>query len=444
MAKPETISDYLRLVEEQIRWKRARPLLSRELGQHLEDQREAFCQEGQPPALAERLAVEEMGDPVTVGIELDRVHRPKAQWGLLCLSIGLAFLCGFLSVYLTATPEALIKTGCTLLLGCGCLLGLYFLDVTYLLRHAKAVYLGALLLGVLSLWQSPLWNGVSYYTRSVVLLYPAVYALWLYPCRNEGWWGLCKSLLGGLPLVAITLWTPSVLGTAQLLFIGFLLLLLAGSLDWFGLGKRKTILTVCGLGLAFLLLLGHQLAGGLFRERLMYFLHPAWDPQGRGYQALRVRELLAEAKLIGQGSLPQGVSFENPLPGWEGDLILTVLIFRLGWLPFLLLMAAFLLLLLWLLGKGLRLRQGASRLITLAVVLTLGIQLAVSVAMNLGWILFNASMPLMVGRANTLVFLSLLGITLSLFRGAALPPAPADGKKRFRWKLVRIAVSILS
>ena len=99
----ETIREYLDTVQEQIRWKRARPVVARELEQHLNDQRGAFLEEGNTPETAERLAVEEMGDPVTVGTELDRVHRPKPQWWLLTATIALALLGGFLRVWLTAS-----------------------------------------------------------------------------------------------------------------------------------------------------------------------------------------------------------------------------------------------------------------------------------------------------------------------------------------------------
>ena len=87
---PETMRAYLEAVQEQIRWKRARPVLIRELERHLADQRDAFLQEGKSPEEAERLAVRDMGDPVTVGTELDAVHRPRPQWGLLGLTIALA------------------------------------------------------------------------------------------------------------------------------------------------------------------------------------------------------------------------------------------------------------------------------------------------------------------------------------------------------------------
>ena len=66
MPGPESVRGYLDAVEAQIRWKRARTVAARELETHLEDQQEEFLAEGHPPEEAERLAVEDMGDPVAV------------------------------------------------------------------------------------------------------------------------------------------------------------------------------------------------------------------------------------------------------------------------------------------------------------------------------------------------------------------------------------------
>ena len=43
---PETIQGYIEAVEEQIRWRRARSVVSLELRRHLEDQRDDFAAEG--------------------------------------------------------------------------------------------------------------------------------------------------------------------------------------------------------------------------------------------------------------------------------------------------------------------------------------------------------------------------------------------------------------
>ena len=125
MPEHDTIQAYLETAGEQIRWGRARQVVIPELRQHLEDQRDAFLAEGREDA--ERLAVEEMGDPVSVGAELDRIHRPKPQWGLLALTVAFALAGAVLRVWLTADWAELyqdidpLRTALAFLLGCGAL-----------------------------------------------------------------------------------------------------------------------------------------------------------------------------------------------------------------------------------------------------------------------------------------------------------------------------------
>ena len=159
MPERKTIAAYLEAVQGQIRWKRARPVLVRELERHLEDQRDDFLKEGKAPDEAERLAVEDMGDPVSVGTELDRIHRPRPQWGLLGLTLALAVIGAVLRViffqiggdYHDKFTHALEKVLPSLGLGTAAMLGLYFLDVSRLVRHARAVYGGALAVSLLPL-----------------------------------------------------------------------------------------------------------------------------------------------------------------------------------------------------------------------------------------------------------------------------------------------------
>ena len=103
MWQGKTIDGYLEAVAEQIKWRRARPVVTQELRQHLEDQRDAFAAEGQENP--EQLAVEEMGDPVAIGAQLDGLHRPRPQWGLLMGTILLALLGTVLQLWLTSTWE---------------------------------------------------------------------------------------------------------------------------------------------------------------------------------------------------------------------------------------------------------------------------------------------------------------------------------------------------
>lgn len=100
-------NEFLHILLEQIRTRRARPMIEKEMEAHIEDQKCAFMAEGMTPFEAEQAAVREMGDPVEAGVALDRVHRPVMEWkvllGVLCMS-----LTGFvvqIIVIMTAHPS---------------------------------------------------------------------------------------------------------------------------------------------------------------------------------------------------------------------------------------------------------------------------------------------------------------------------------------------------
>lgn len=80
---------FLEAVTEQIRFEKAREMISDELENHIEDQKEAFMSEGISETESYQKAIEDMGDPVEVGISLDRIHRPKMEWKMILLVLGL-------------------------------------------------------------------------------------------------------------------------------------------------------------------------------------------------------------------------------------------------------------------------------------------------------------------------------------------------------------------
>ena len=79
---------------EQVRWRRARPALAQELRTHLLDQRDACLAQGMEPDGGGGGEPAADGDPVEVGTQLDQVHRPAPQWGMLAL-VGLLLCSGF-------------------------------------------------------------------------------------------------------------------------------------------------------------------------------------------------------------------------------------------------------------------------------------------------------------------------------------------------------------
>lgn len=455
---PETIQAYLEAVREQIRWKRARPVLIRELGQHLEDQRDTFLQEGKSPEEAERLAVEDMGDPVTVGTELDAVHRPRPQWGLLGLTFALAVIGAVLRVkFLQASPypsdeQVLVKalvSLATLGLGTAAMLGMYFLDISRLVRHARAVYIAALAVGIVTLPITAA-QGVAYYTQYILLLYPIVYAFWLYSWRNSGWKGIILSILGGVPLAAVCSVVPSMAGLSLLLLSGLALTLWAAGRDWFGVGRKKglaAVLAVPAVMLAYLVSQGYLTS---FLGRVQIALHPEQDKTVIGFRGWMLhmfwqdvpplRSVTGDAAMsVNAGARVFGGGQEMRPIDFSHDFLPASMAVAWGWVPLLVLLAALTLLLVWMLMKCFRQSYLPGRLVVLAVVLTLGLETLFSVALNLGFVLFSASMPLVVGNLQTVVDMALIGLALSVFRGESIareePEGPLPQRKRLRLRI---------
>lgn len=448
MQEHKTIQSFLDVVTEQIRWKRARPVVTAELERHLEDQRDAFAEEGLENA--EELAVEEMGDPVTVGTELDRIHRPKPQWGMIALTVIFALAGVLLRIFLTAGWEEThmvenpVKAMIAFGLGCAALLGGYFLDYSRLNCHANKVYIGTLVIGVLLLKYSPIINNIPYYARFITSIFPVVYALWLYSCRNKRWRGLAMAILGGVPMALFCYYVPYTLGLIVYLLSGFVLVVVAAWNDWFGIGRWKSLippLTCAGTMTGIITYRIVVLNWGASRLRVTF--HPEIDPLGRGFQALMIRDALERSQWFGEGTWDTEVfqfPYERIVPGSESDAFLTTVIHMIGWVPFLLLTVVFSTLIIWLLFRCTKQKSQLGRLIVIAVVMSLSVQAVVGVVWNMGFTLLSASFPLIVGNLNTVLNMGLIGLALSVFRGDSIARNSESGKKERQKIRVRLVV----
>lgn len=66
-----------------VRWKRAHETVRRELAAHVEDQMEAYLQDGMPKEQAEEKAILDMGNAAQVAKGYDRVLRPRTDRRML-------------------------------------------------------------------------------------------------------------------------------------------------------------------------------------------------------------------------------------------------------------------------------------------------------------------------------------------------------------------------
>ena len=86
--------EFLDNVCSNIKYKPASNQIKEELKTHIDEVKEEKIDEGYSAKEAEELAVNQMGNAKEIGRKLNKIHRPKLDWGTLILVIVLIFLSG--------------------------------------------------------------------------------------------------------------------------------------------------------------------------------------------------------------------------------------------------------------------------------------------------------------------------------------------------------------
>ena len=403
----ECVNEYLETVGGQIRWRRARRLLLRELSDHIADQAAAFEAEGRSPEEALAGAVAEMGEPEAVGRELDRLHRPRNRWGL-AVTVAALFAAGVLLQLFAAGLMGDAKDVfyfrrqvLGLLLAAGVLTGLWFSDYTLLLRRKWAPAAALLLLCLGPILCTPLLPFYSYpgYQLALysTLLLPVPYAALVVSLRGRGTRAvlLCGGLALPLPIWAFV----AVSSTGYLVTLASMLLVLlaAVGLGWFRGKRRWNLLAALGPALAIPLYFLRHLEHAA--RRIDAFLGPDLF-----YERLRMGELPS----LFVGSSP--------------ELLLAEAAQGLGRWVFWAAAGLIVLFAALLLRRIHALHSRTGKLLALSAFLPLFLQAAIYWLYNLGWWPLGVlSLPfLSYGVFFLLVDAALAGVLLSVFRMDAL------------------------
>ncbi|MBC1985842.1 FtsW/RodA/SpoVE family cell cycle protein [Listeria sp. FSL L7-0478] len=86
---------YLSKVISKVKSKQAHSMIKKELSHHLEELSHSFQKRGLSIEDADKKAMQEMGDPSTVGRNMNQLHKPRMDWFLIALFIllaGISFL----------------------------------------------------------------------------------------------------------------------------------------------------------------------------------------------------------------------------------------------------------------------------------------------------------------------------------------------------------------
>ena len=456
MALPETFTQFARTTAEQLRWKKARPLVEDELLTHLCDQRDALMAGGMDETAATAESLRLTGDPYEIGTELDRVHRPKTPAALFMLAAAIA-LSGLAFIVLVSFADDIFAPFITrqcvaLLLGTAAMLAAYFLDFTLLGRfalplalmfHAALIPLGLLPIG--GFWLRYIYVSTHILLRGLPLLFPLMFAVLLYALRGRHGWGVFAAFVCLAVQCMFCLRVPCLLDLGFLFLCDSALLIFCARNGWFGLGKKlETLLTTLPLAadIVWVLVLG----ANWFARQLAIVLDPHSYIDGHGYQTVVLRELLQNAKFIGPGGV--GPYSAQHLARWEGfgmvDLqahALTLLVHRCGWLALIALVTLLTALLVLAFRRCRRQESMLARLVSYAVLLSFGAQAIAYLLSDLTLLPLGggAAFPLFTfGLRTLLVNMTQLGFLLSTLRTGSVVrdrdffTAQARPKRRLR------------
>lgn len=339
------LHEYLDTLSEQIRCKKACPMIIEEIENHIHDQAEAYIKDGMEKDEAVRKAVLEMGDPVEAGVELDRVHRPRMQWELVILAallsaVGLVmqiiiFKTGCLSNDTNVTTvrnSFIINAVLNTFIGFVVIAAVCAVDYTFLGKHPVAVWwVGCISLLACSFIRNSLPYSLRFtFAYYIVTLMTPVFAAVVFFYRGKGMKGLLKCIV--LYAVAILIVFSALLttsGMVELSIAALFVLTISILKEWFGEKKagKLALIWVPAIALPGILIASafHASGGALLREYQAARIKAMFTQSGESYQIKVIKEELDHIGLWGGKELPL-----ESLPAIQNDYVVTSMLTYFG------------------------------------------------------------------------------------------------------------------
>lgn len=428
------LHEYLDTLSEQIRCKKACPMIIEEIENHISDQTEAYIKSGMEKDEAVKKAVLEMGDPVETGVALDRVHRPRMQWELIILAallsmIGLVmqiiiFKAGCLSndTNVTTIRDSFIGNAVfNTLVSFAVIAVICVIDYTFLGKHPIAIW-----------WTACICLLAYYFVRNylpytlrftfgyyIVTLTAPVFAAVVFSYRGKGMKGLLKCIaLYGVAMLLIVPTLSTVGGIAELSISVLFILTVTILKGWFGekkAGKLALIWTPATVLPGILIASAFRAESGpLLREYQAARIRAIFTQSEESYYIKVIREELNRISLFGNKELPL-----ESLPAIQNDYMITSMLMYFG-VAFTVAVLGIVAYFLW---KAFRLsfrqKNQLGSIISLSCVCLLSIKSILYLSANIA--VFNVfsqvSMPfLSYGLGNAVVNGVLTGLLLSVYR----------------------------
>ena len=446
--------EYIQIVTDQIRCKKVRSFIADELAQHIDDQLESYLADGMSPEEAEMAAVREMGDPIKVGTDLDRIHRPKLDRKLV-MFIALLTLAGLAVQFISADFGKdiwFLQQVFYTVLGLGVMILIYFADYTLLGKRPILAWLGwsALLIGLIYTNMGHMkWiiAGQHRYYPLITLLIP-LFAGILYRFRGTSYAGFfcCGGFAASGLMLCLLNHTMSALVKLMLVFAA--MMTYAVCKGWFKINKLTGYLTIYGsIGSGSIFYLAYYLLRPIneynFKSiRLKAALHPEKYADGYGYFSMQIRELLNNTKWIGSAGNNSSFILAEDSYIFASDTMLIYIFATFGLLAGMVLLLVLYAAIARVLMCSLQQKNQLGSMVGFGCGCFFLTETVIYVMYNLGFTLFSPTYLPFFSKSGTgiIVIYALMGLVLSVYRNTNIIKEKSAGTiPKYRIRIERIS-----
>lgn len=308
------MEEYLKTLLEQIRCKKAHASIYHEIRGHIEEQVADNIAEDMSKDDALKAALNDMGDPVQTGVEMDQLHRPQMAWRII-VAIGILTLFSILIQYLVTRyiPDnnayffrhhifnAIISFSAMIVV--------YRIDYSLIGKYSKWIATIFLLFFAFQIFIVEMRLNGTLYMRilSKVLimsplffLYVPLFGAILYQYRGKGWRVVPKIFIWmALPLF-LTLELPNLGVTISLFFMLASLLTIAVWKGWFTFHKKKFLTAFWGISISFpIASVAILMQTGKLAPYQIARIHALFDPTVENHALQTLRSIVTNSAFIG-------------------------------------------------------------------------------------------------------------------------------------------------
>ncbi|QIE35776.1 FtsW/RodA/SpoVE family cell cycle protein [Bacillus tropicus] len=395
---------FLKEVTNHIKSKEAKDLVATELDFHLKQTKDMWIGKGLSEEVAEDKAVEQMGSPIKLGQELNKLHKPKVDWfliGLLVAAMGL----GFLPVITFGHADLFMNKVIFVILGVATAIGMMLLDYRKLERLGWLFYtIGILILLMIKYFPTAFLIGeplikIGFITIDCLMTIPFFFLAWASFFNN--------SRLKFIHLLMLYVFSLYLFSTMVPTFIYITMVFVM--LWWSKLGKKTAWLITILPILPFVIrdLFSWSAVKEYRMSRILGFLNPAHD---QWY--LRLKEAMSSAGWFGTyGNI-------KSIPATHTDFVFASLTYYYGYVLTLILVVILSLFAVRIMNIAYKINDGYGKLLLVGGVTLFVFHFIYNVGMILG-LLPRASISLpfiSYGLIPTLFHAFIMGIVLSVYR----------------------------